>query len=97
MLKVIISPGFRNKNMNQNIDKIHGNPFVVAQPYAIHGFFSIPLANIVAYRFCDSFYLLGGVTVTNDEIMANGAIDLRQICNYYAMSLFVLNAFCYGI
>ena len=76
--------------MYQCVAVVHGHPLGILQSNHMHGFLFPSLTAHVAHRLTDGFHLCGRIAFTDDELVADGATDLRQVSHDDAAAFFLL-------
>ena len=95
MLQVVEVSRFGQENVYQYVRVVHCYPFGIAQPVYRKWFTVGTFACKFSYGFYNGGHLAWGVSLTNDEIVADSIANFRKICYYNIFSFFILYTFGY--
>ena len=89
MLQVVEVSRFGQKNVNQYVRIVHCYPFGIAQSVYRKWFTVGTFACKFPYGFYNGGHLAWGVSLANDEIIADSIANFRKICYNYIFSFFI--------
>ena len=95
MLQVVVLARLRHKDVHEDVNIVHGNPYSIVKADTVDRFLTGGLPDVVADGTGDSLHLLWWVTLADDEILTDSTVDMRQVGNDYSTALLVLYTFYY--
>ena len=79
MLQVVVGTRFGQEYMNQHFAVVHGYPFGISQAVYGKGSGVGPQTSLVAHALHDGRHLTGRVPLADDEVLADGIADFREV------------------